>query len=186
MALLVRAAQSGDEAAVSALVAVLTPTVFHVIRALWGPQRADLAALTSDVVVGIVRGLPTWRGECTLLHFAARIAARRAVAAPPPDPPPLFRRILRRRGSDVWGTPWEEELRDRRRELLRTVFSELPDTQGEAMILRLALGYSLEEIALVTTTPVAVVRSRLRSAKDALRARIEADPDWYAIWGEDG
>ena len=51
--------------------------------------------------------------------------------------------------------------------------------------LRNALGYSLQEIALISTTPVPVVRNRLRLAKEALRARIEANPDWDELWGED-
>ena len=81
--------------------------------------------------------------------------------------------------------PWEEELADRRRQLLRTFFGELPEDQGEAMVLRLALGYSLREIALISTTSIAVVRNRLRLAKEAMRARIEADPDWDEVWGDD-
>ena len=82
-------------------------------------------------------------------------------------------------------TPWDEEVADRRRALLRAFFGELPEDQGEVLVLRLALGYSLREIALICTTSVTVVRSRLRLAKEALRARIEADPDWDEVWGDD-
>jgi len=186
MALLVRAAQAGDGAAVDAIVAVLTPTVLHILRALWGAKRHDLEAMTRDVLVSIVAALPGWRGECTLLHFATRIAARRAAAAAPPSEPTVFDRIgWRRRTRWVSATPWEEDVADRRRQLLRTFFGELPEAQGEAMVLRLALGYSLREIALISSTPVSVVRNRLRLAKEALRARIEADPDCDEIWGED-
>jgi RNA polymerase sigma-70 factor (ECF subfamily) len=186
MALLVRAAQAGDVAAVDAIIAVLTPTVLHILRALWGAKRHDVEAMTRDVLVSIVAALPGWRGECTLLHFATRIAARRAAAAAPPPPRTLLER-LGWRGSRRWvpAAPWAEDLADRRRELLRTFFSELPEVQGEAMVLRVALGYTLQEIALISTTPMAVVRSRLRLAKEALRARIEADPDWDDVWGED-
>src|SRR5689334_11128980 len=152
MAILVRAAQGGDVAAVEAIVAVLTPTVLHVLRALWGPRRDDLEAIARDVLVSIVAALPSWRGECTLLHFATRIAARRAVAAPPTARRLLDRLGWRKRARWVSATPWAEELADRRRELLRTFFGELPEIQGEAMVLRLALGYSLEEIALISST----------------------------------
>lgn len=186
MALLMRAAQAGDAAAVDAIVAVLTPTVLHVLRALWGAKRRDLEAMTRDVLVSIVAALPTWRGECTLLHFATRIAARRAAGLAPPSPGSFLNRIGQRvRARWAFAAPWEEELADRRRELLRTFFSELPEVQGEAMVLRVALGYSLQEIALISSTPVAVVRNRLRRAKEALRARIEADPDWDEVWGDD-
>jgi RNA polymerase sigma-70 factor (ECF subfamily) len=186
MALLVRAAQSGDVAAVDAIVAVLTPTVLHVLRALWGPRRHDIETMTRDVLVSIVAALPAWRGECTLLHFATRIAARRAAAAAPPPPRTFLDRLGWRKPTRwVSATPWEEELVDRRRELLRTFFGELPEDQGEAMVLRVALGYSLQEIALISSASVSVVRSRLRMAKEALRARIEADPDWDEVWGDD-
>jgi DNA-directed RNA polymerase specialized sigma24 family protein len=186
MALLVRAAQAGDTAAVDAIVAVLTPIVLHVIRALWGTKRHDVEAMTRDVLVSIVSALPAWRGECTLLHFATRIAARRAAVAAAPASPTFFDRLgWIGRGRWAPAASWEEQLGDRRRALLRTFFTELPEAQGEAMILRLALGYSLHEIALISTTPLAVVRSRLRLAKDALRTRIEADPDWDELWGDD-
>jgi len=188
MALLVRAAQAGDLAALDAVIAVLTPTVLHVLRALLGTERRDVEAMTRDVLVSIVTALPDWRGECTLLHFATRIAARRAVAAAPPAQRSFLGRLLLFwRGRSRWASAatWEQAAADRRRELLRTFFGELPEVQGEAMVLRLALGYSLREIALISTTPVAVVRSRLRLAKEALRARIEADPDWDEVWGDD-
>jgi len=187
MALLVRAAQAGDLAALDAVIAVLTPTVLHVLRALLGTERRDVEAMTRDVLVSIVTALPDWRGECTLLHFATRIAARKAVAAPPPAPRTFLGRLLGWQGGSRWASPatWDQAVADRRRELLRAFFGELPDVQGEAMLLRLALGYSLQEIALISTAPVAVVRSRLRLAKEALRARIEADPDWDEVWGDD-
>ena len=186
MALLVRAAQVGDIAAIDAIIAVLTPTVLHVIRALWGTKREDVEAMTRDVLVCIVNALPSWRGDCTLLHFATRIAARRAVAAAPPLPLTWRDRLgMFGRGRWMSPTPWEEELAERRRDLLRTFFSELPEAQGETMVLRLALGYSLQEIALISKTPLAVVRNRLRLAKEALRARIEADPDWDELWGDE-
>lgn len=186
MALLIRAAQAGDIAAVDAIVAVLTPTVLHILRALWGAQRHDLEAMTRDVLLSIVAELPGWRGECTLLHFATRIAAQRAVCVAPPAPRGLLDRLgWRKHARWVTATPWEEEVAERRRALLRTFFGELPAAQGEAMVLRLALGYSLREIALICSTSVAAVRSRLRLAKEALRARIEADPDWDEVWGDD-
>ena len=186
MALLIRAAQAGDIAAVDAIVAVLTPAVLHILRALWGTRRRDVETMTRDILLSIVNELPSWRSECTLLHFATRIAARRAVVAAPPSPRGLLDRLgWRKHARWVTATPWEEDVAERRRALLRTFFGELPEAQGETMVLRLALGYSLQEIALICSTSVTVVRSRLRLAKEALRARIEADPDWDEVWGDD-
>jgi RNA polymerase sigma-70 factor (ECF subfamily) len=185
MALLMRAAQAGDAAATDAMIAVLTPTVLHVIRALWGTRRPDVETMTRDALVAIVAGLPAWTGECTLLHFATRVAVRHAVTAAP-EPRSLLDR-LSTLGGRRWisVTPWEEQLGDRRRALLRDFYDKLPEAQGEAMILRLTLGYSLQEIALITSSPISVVRNRLRFAKEALRAHIEATPDEDELWGED-
>ena len=182
LALLVRAAQAGDALAVDALVTVLTPTVLHVIRALWGPRRLDVEAVTREVLVAIFGALPSWRAECTLLHFATRIAARRAATHTPAPRSWLERLGLGRFAGPI---PLDEALAERRRAFFRTFFGELPEAQGEAMVLRLALGYSLEEISLITTTPISTVRSRLRLAKEALRARIEADPEWETLWSDD-
>jgi len=52
----------------------------------------------------------------------------------------------------------------------------LPEAQAEALALRVALGWSLKEIADATSTPLNTVRSRLRLAKEALRRRIGDDP----------
>jgi RNA polymerase sigma-70 factor (ECF subfamily) len=48
----------------------------------------------------------------------------------------------------------------------------------------MALGHSIEEIAVITNAPVNTVRSRLRLAKEALRSRVEADPRWAELWDE--
>lgn len=182
LALLVRAAQEGDAAAVAALVTALTPTVLHVFRALWGTRRPDIESRTRDALLAILAELPSWRGECTLLHFATRIAVRHAVE-PLAEPRSWFERLGLGRLAPPFS--WRDALSDRRRAFLRAFFSELPGAQGEAMILRLSLGYSLQEIALVTTTPISTVRHRLRLAKEALRARIEADPEWEMLWGDE-
>jgi DNA-directed RNA polymerase specialized sigma24 family protein len=182
LAFLVRATQEGDPAAVAALVTALTPTVLHVLRALLGTRRHDIEARTREALLEILEALPSWRGECTLLHFATRIAVRRAVASEP-EPRSWIERLRLRRLPPPFS--WRDDLSNRRLAFLRTFFGELPDAEGEAMILRLALGYSLQEIALVTTTAIPSVRSRLRLAKEALRVRIEADPEWEMLWGEE-
>jgi RNA polymerase sigma-70 factor (ECF subfamily) len=153
-----------------------------------GPRHPDIDDLVQEVLMAVIDALPAFRGDCTLLHFAIRIAARRTTAA-------------RRRTRTILGwleqrwqserplaaeprSPHGETISDRRRTLLRRLLGELPETQSEAMVLRLALGYSIEEIATITGAPINTVRSRLRLAKDALRSRIEAEPKWAELWGE--
>lgn len=80
-------------------------------------------------------------------------------------------------------TPHELSAAARRCALLRELLEDLPEPQAEALALRTMLGYSLKEVAAVTNAPVNTVRSRLRLAKEALRRRIEADPELLAELG---
>lgn len=177
---LVLRAQQGEVDAVNQVVAELAPAVLRAMTALLGRQVADLEDATQDVLIAVIKALPEFRGESTLLHFAVRIAARKSV-------------VVRRRARSVLGwlegfwrgehplrqspTSAHEELRaERQRALLRLLLSELPDVQAEALLLRVVCGHSIEEISTITQTPFNTVRSRLRLAKEALRQRIEAEP----------
>ncbi len=51
-------------------------------------------------------------------------------------------------------------------------------------MLRVVYGHSIEEISTLTRTPFNTVRSRLRLAKEALRQRIEAEPQWAELGQE--
>lgn len=59
---------------------------------------------------------------------------------------------------------------------MRELMTKIPHEQAEAVALRIVLGWSLPEVAEATGAPLNTVRSRLRLAKNALRAIIEADP----------
>jgi RNA polymerase sigma factor (sigma-70 family) len=178
-------AQTGDPAAIGQVVGDLAPGVLRAVTALLGREHPDVEDLAQDVLVAVVAALPDFRGESTLLHFAVRIAARKSV-------------LVRRRTRSVLGwleTFWRgehpvrqapssahEEMRgERQRTLLRLLLSELPDAQAEALALRVVYGHSIDEISVITHTPFNTVRSRLRLAKEALRQRIEAEPQWAEL-----
>ena len=72
--------------------------------------------------------------------------------------------------------PGEEAASQQRKEILRDLLAELPPEQGEALAMRVVLGWSLEEIAAQSGAPLNTVRSRLRLAKEGMRRRIEAMP----------
>jgi len=182
-------AQTGDSAAISQVVGELSPGVLRALTALLGREHPDLEDVAQDVLLAVVAALPEFRGDSTLLHFAIRIAARKSV-------------FVRRRTRSVRGwlesfwrgeypvrrapSSGHEEMRgERRRALLRLLLSELPEVQAEALALRVVYGHSIEEISNLTHTPFNTVRSRLRLAKEALRARIEAEPQWAELGEED-
>lgn len=186
---LVLRAQQGDPEAQSEVVAELSPGVLRALTALLGRTHPDLEDLAQDVLLAVLSALPDFRGDSTLLHFAVRIAARKSV-------------LVKRRTRSVLGwlegfwrgehplrpgpSSAHEELRaDRQRALLRLLLSELPDAQAEALLLRVVCGHSIEEISTITQTQFNTVRSRLRLAKEALRQRIEAEPEWAELGQED-
>jgi RNA polymerase sigma-70 factor, ECF subfamily len=182
----IAAARAGDPAAVDEVLAFLAPPLLRAVRALMGPMHPDLEDVLQDVLIAVVDALPSFRGDCTLLHFAIRIATRRTTTA-------------RRRTRSVLGwlegfwraqepldegptPPGDEALADKRRHLLRALLGEIPEAQAEALALRVALGHSIDEVAAITRAPINTVRSRLRLGKEALRARIAADPRWAELW----
>jgi RNA polymerase sigma-70 factor (ECF subfamily) len=182
-------AQAGDPEAIGQVVGELAPGVLRAVTALLGREHPDVEDLAQDVLLAVVAALPDFRGDSTLLHFAVRIAARKSV-------------FVRRRTRSVLGwlenfwrgeypvrtapsSAHEEMSCERRRALLRSLLSELPDAQAEALALRVVYGHSVDEIASVTHTPFNTVRSRLRLAKEALRKRIEAEPQWAELGQEE-
>jgi RNA polymerase sigma-70 factor (ECF subfamily) len=114
-----------------------------------------------------------------VLHFACRIAVLSALAT---------RRRLREGGKEPpdaheklplasnESSPIELVLAARRRAILRELCDALPIAQSEALVLHCVLGFTVEEIADAGQLPPNTVRSRLRVAKETLRARIHADP----------
>jgi len=64
----------------------------------------------------------------------------------------------------------------RGREALGRLLDDLPTSQAEALVLHVALGFTVEEVAAAVGRSVETVRSRLRLAKQAVRDRIEASP----------
>jgi RNA polymerase sigma factor (sigma-70 family) len=185
---LIEGARAGDSAATEELLAALAPPLLRAVRALLGPTHPELEDLLQEVLVAVIDALPSFRGESTFLHFAIRIAARKATSVRHRSHAVVgwLERLYRGERALITGphSPGEETLAERRRALLRTLLSELPDAQAEALVMRVALGYSLTEIAALTHTPLNTVRSRLRLAKEAAHARIVSDARWAELEGE--
>lgn len=161
------------------LVASVTPRVTRVVRAVLGASHADADDAVQLALIGFVDALADFRGECEPVHFASRIAVRAAVA--------VARRTKRARGlrddveldslaADANGATDTRASQHHLRDVLRVLLARIPAEQAEAIALRFVLGASLEEIARVTGAPVNTVRSRIRLAKKALRAAVDADP----------
>ena len=172
-------AARGDMQAISALLKQLAPGMIRNAHAILGSRHPDVDDVIQQSLIALVQALPAFRGECSPPHYASRIVARTAVAA---SHRARLRHDRRDDASDVddfEAAPTEgPDAVDahRRRAAMRELMATLPAEQAETLALRVVLGFSLQEVAAATETPLNTVRSRIRLAKEALRRRIEADP----------
>ena len=179
LAALSRSAALGDGHAIDTLLLSVTPAMLRAVRGVLGGNHREIEDVLQESAIGLVGALKTFRGESTVLHFACRIAVLSALAA---------RRRLREPGNEPLeapgrvplvsseSSPVDRALAARRRAILRDLCDALPSAQSEALVLQCVLGFTVEEIADAEQVPPNTVRSRLRVAKEALRARILADP----------
>jgi RNA polymerase sigma-70 factor (ECF subfamily) len=165
---LVAAAVAGDRAALEAVVTELLPRIRNLMRYL---LRGDAEAedIAQEVMVAIVRGLPSFRGDGSLHGWAERVAVREAFAR--------LRQARRVRaqidaGADLTVVAHPDGPPDVYAERRRTValLDQLPDDQRHALVLHHVLGLSVPEIAAEVSAPIETVRSRLRVGIARLRA----------------
>lgn len=141
------------------------------LRIAWGyaGSAADHDDLMQDILVAIWRALPRFRAASSERTFIFRIAHNRGCTF-------LARR---RRDHDELAPdaaiadphPGPEEAFDdaRRRERLAAAVRTLPDSQRQAVLLRLE-GLSIGEIAALQGTTESNVSVRLTRGRDRLRA----------------
>ena len=176
---LAKEAGTGDAAATAKLLRLVAPEMRRVVRGVLGNHPADVDDASQQALVGLVHALPAFRGDCSPVGYACRIAFRTALAV-------RRQRVRLRDRCDLTvdadtlshdDDPAQREGAGLRMELLRTLLDDIPPEQAEALTLRTVLGWSLAEIAEARGAPLNTVRSRLRLAKEAVRAKIEANPE---------
>lgn len=184
---LARAALTGEAVAVRRFLTAIGPALCKTVSKILGRRHPDLEDVLQDAAFAVMEALPSFRFECAVIHFASRVAALTALAT---------MRKLRLR--EFWtpnvdpeqmdepaapDTPLENVLSARKRTLLRSLLAELSTPQAEVLILHSVLGYTTDEIAAASGTPVNTVWSRLRLAKEALRRKVVEDPSLVEALG---
>lgn len=179
LASLARAASAGDPEALSMLVVSMGSGMLKTVRKVLGATHPDVEDVTQDALLALLSGLSRFRGECTIAHFAHRVALHTALAA---------RRRFRTR--DRWtepeiapesvadercASPLTRAIGNRRRSLVRKRFNELSEPIAEALALHFMVGYTVEEIAATVSVSTNTVWSRLRLGKQTLRRKIGRD-----------
>ncbi|HVY41181.1 MAG TPA: RNA polymerase sigma factor [Polyangia bacterium] len=171
-ALAEQAVRTRDPTTVRRFLEGIAPSVRGVCRAVMGPRHADLEDAIQECLIEILRALPKYRFEGTIVGYASRISLRCSIAARKRGRNREQRaRVLAEleaatpSGGRTDGAPglW----------FLSDIIDELPKVQAEAVVMRMVLGYSVEEIAVATQVPVNTSKSRLRVAKEYLRRRLE-------------
>lgn len=168
------AVRTRDPATVRRFLEGIAPSVRGVCRAVMGPGHADLEDAVQECLIEILRALPKYRFEGTIVHYASRIALRCSIASRKRG---RNREQRARALADIESANAPSGKQDAGPGLwfLCGIIDELPRVQAEAVVMRMVLGYSVEEIAVATQVSVNTSKSRLRVAKEYLRRRLDAE-----------
>jgi RNA polymerase sigma factor (sigma-70 family) len=177
---LVAAIQRGDADALRTFLSAIVPQLLRVVRSVLGPEHPDLEDVAYEAAYAVVDGLPSFRGEGTVLHYACRVTVLSAMNVRRRDA--AQKRALVRTPTELDDVeldapnPEESAQTSSLAPIVRELLATLPDALAEALALHVVLGYTVVEIAQSASLPVETVRSRLRLAKQALRKRVLNNP----------
>jgi len=161
-----RAALGGDPTALRDFLRAIAPLVRRVCRGVMGRDNSELEDAIQDCLIDVARSLPQFRFEGRAAHYVTKIVLRRAIAT---------RDRARERAkqqaaldasapvASVDPTPAAHA------ELVRNLLDDLNEAQAKALLMRIMLGHSIDEIASMTGVSVNTVKTRLRLAKEQLR-----------------
>jgi len=139
-----RLAGQRNQAAMRQIVHAVAPAMVRAIRKVMAHQAADVEDVLQDAVEGLLQALVSFKGECTVLHFACRIAVLSALAFRRRS---TFRAQFVADAADVSEapasqarSPLEDLHTNRRRQVLGWLLDELAPAQAEVLVLHCALG----------------------------------------------
>ncbi len=174
---LVRAAQSGDEAAFAEIVHLFQRPVYRVAYALTR-NASDADDLAQETFVRAYQAIGRFRAGEPLHPWLSRIAVNLAYS--------LFRRRRRRPEISIeplveagrqWAAdddPAERAAETERHERLGAAFATLSPEHQAVLALRVVEDLSYDDIARVLGVPPGTVMSRLSRARAELRSRLRA------------
>lgn len=135
---------------------------------------ADAEDASQAALIEILRAMPSFRGESRLEAWADRIAVRTAIRLA------RTRRLLAVRRHDAVDpdelpSPSVDDGGDALPRSLRAYLDALPEVRRSVLVLRHALGYSVQEIAELTGTSVNTVKDRLLAARHEVRRMVRRE-----------
>src|SRR5258708_4474895 len=143
LAQLAREARDGDVRAQRRLLEAVAPAVLAPLRMVLGSAHPDLEDVLQEALLGLLRGLASFRGESTVLHFARSVATKRAIEVCRRQRT-TARKLehLRQFALPAPPTPRETIGANRQRQHLRELLAELPEVQANALAMHIVLGHS--------------------------------------------
>ena len=181
LAHLAAAVVRGEPRAARTFIIALGPHLLRVVRRVLGPSHPDVEDVAQEASYALLEALPKYRNECSVLHFACRIAVLTAMNTRRRDEA-AKRTALRRSTHGVEGIATHEPSPDATMALrataaaVRGLLSTLPEQQAETLALHCVVGFTVSEIASSAGVSAETVRSRLRLGRRALRERLKSDP----------
>ncbi len=176
---LIAATARGDATAATAICRRIAPVVERTVGRMLSLASADFDDVVQDALVAVIRSLPSFRGDCSLDTWVARITART-----------VYREWTRRASvaRTYGGEPSEtveasEPSSSRRIEArdlcarLRRHLEAMDPARASAVVLHDVCGHDLREVAEIMQTSVAAAQSRLFRGRVELHERIAADAD---------
>jgi RNA polymerase sigma-70 factor (ECF subfamily) len=173
---LAREALGPDPEAIRRLLLAIAPAIGRACRGVMGARHTDLEDTIQECFVDVTRGLPSYRFEGSLLGFITKIAVRRALAS-------RRRSVARLQHLQLLDSLHDElpaadanvgEMEQA--EVMRDLIRRVRPIQAETLVMRVVLGFTVEEIALATEVSVNTVKTRLRLGKKSLRKLLT----WHA------
>jgi RNA polymerase sigma-70 factor (ECF subfamily) len=172
--------KDGDASAATALYRRARPQVEKTLLRALGRRDRDHEDLVQLSMIELVRSIPSFRGECSLDTWTARITTRCAYKQ-------LRRRAVERRvfdaeaeGDEVADDASGPESTVGARALTRRVrrhLDSMDPVKAWTVVLHDICGHDLREISEITECSVSAAQSRLVRGRADLHERISEDPD---------
>lgn len=179
---LIRRAKGGERAALRSLLEAVGPVVSQWALARTGDPD-DAADLAQEVLILLVRKLPTFRGDSRFLSWLFTVTRNQAIEAHRSKGrrERKMERLSRYLAEDDPGTHRPDSGIDggRIRQVLGTFLQELPQRQREVFQMAEIQGLSSPEIGRILHLEAGSVRAALFKARRTLRRRIlEQHPEF--------
>lgn len=179
----IRAAQEGDRDAIRKFLEVVAPSVRRTCRSVLGDTHADVEDSIQESLLAAVKALPKYRFDSDVRRYVTTIALRLAINTRRRGIARLHRHNQmdehRHEGSPA-GIPGDALLDGFG--LVRRILDDLSAVQSETMFMRVILGFTIDEIAVIKGVSQNTVKTRLRRGKDVLRRTGDKGGIWRRLF----